>query len=105
MDAGVYAMDVKDNAMVVACADKMIYVFDLANPNQPIKSHASPLRHQVCPSSAFLPRVSCVRKKQGAIDHTRTHARTRTYAHTHTHTYMARTCTFTHTHITTCVPA
>jgi hypothetical protein len=25
----IYAMDVKDNAMVVACADKNIYVFDL----------------------------------------------------------------------------
>jgi hypothetical protein len=37
--AGVYAMDVKDNAMVVACADKMIYVFDLAKPDQVPTSH------------------------------------------------------------------
>ena len=31
-------MDVKDNAMVVACADKMIYVFDLAKPDQVAKA-------------------------------------------------------------------
>uniref|UniRef100_A0A7S0F2S4 Anaphase-promoting complex subunit 4 WD40 domain-containing protein n=1 Tax=Hanusia phi TaxID=3032 RepID=A0A7S0F2S4_9CRYP len=44
----VYAMDVRDNIAVVATADKNIHVFDVrANPQQPLKSHLSPLRHQV----------------------------------------------------------
>ena len=73
-------MDVKDNAMVVACADKMIYVFDLANPNAPLKSHQSPLRHQVCPPPPpSLLRVMNLQRHES-------HARARAHTHTHTHT-------------------
>ena len=44
----VYAMDVKGDCMVVALADRNIHVFDVRNnPSAPMKSHQSPLRHQV----------------------------------------------------------
>mmetsp|Transcript_36952 Transcript_36952/g.59531 ORF Transcript_36952/g.59531 Transcript_36952/m.59531 type:complete len:339 (-) Transcript_36952:58-1074(-) len=50
----VYAMDVKYPAMVVACADKQIYVFDLNKPTEPMRTHASPLRHQIRTISLFV---------------------------------------------------
>jgi len=43
----IYAMDVKDETAVVACADRVIHTFDLRSPTVPIKTHQSPLRHQI----------------------------------------------------------
>ncbi|EKX39040.1 hypothetical protein GUITHDRAFT_114918 [Guillardia theta CCMP2712] len=43
----VYSMDVNGNLAVVACADRNIHVFDLRNFSVPVKSHQSPLRHQI----------------------------------------------------------
>mmetsp|Transcript_44410 Transcript_44410/g.105894 ORF Transcript_44410/g.105894 Transcript_44410/m.105894 type:complete len:338 (-) Transcript_44410:169-1182(-) len=53
MGERIYAMDVKNEVAVVACADRNIHVFDLRNPSAPVKSHQSPLRHQVRTISLF----------------------------------------------------
>lgn len=50
----VYAMDVKGDCMVVALGDRQIHVFDVRNnPSAPMKSHTSPLRHQIRTISLF----------------------------------------------------
>jgi len=50
----VYAMDVKGDYAVVATADKQIHVFDVRqSPQAPMKSHPSPLRHQIRTVSLF----------------------------------------------------
>jgi mRNA export factor len=43
----IYAMDIRDEVAVVACADRNIHVFDLRNPSAPVNTHQSPLRHQI----------------------------------------------------------
>lgn len=41
-----YAMDVKHPLLVAATADRQLYVFNLANPQQPYKTLPSPLKWQ-----------------------------------------------------------
>ena len=43
----VYAMDVIGDIAVVACADRNIHIFDVRNISAPLKTHQSPLRHQI----------------------------------------------------------
>lgn len=48
-----YAMSIRDNMMVVACANKHIEVYDLNNPGQAYKSMTSKLDYQVQSVSCF----------------------------------------------------
>jgi mRNA export factor len=53
LDDKVVCMDVKNDFMVVATADKMFTTFDLNNPSKPLYTQISPLRYQTRCISIF----------------------------------------------------
>jgi mRNA export factor len=49
----IYAMDAKDNLLVVATADRKLHIVDLSQRNQVWKTRQSPLTYQVRSISCF----------------------------------------------------
>ena len=41
-----YCMDMRDEYLVVGCADRHVQIFDVRKPTQPLKSEQSPLKYQ-----------------------------------------------------------